>query len=79
MDIVLGIIAIGLPILFVAAIAWHESVLTHWLVYIGFTILATIFVVRYIGNLSDWQLGLFGLLFALAIIGISYLFGGKKT
>ncbi|MES2134873.1 MAG: hypothetical protein V4449_01360 [Patescibacteria group bacterium] len=77
MDLIFGIAGIALPILFVAAIAWHEGLLSKWVVYIAFSILAIIFYSVFLRNLAEWQMGLFGLLFALALVGINALFGRK--
>jgi type II secretory pathway component PulF len=77
MDLLFGSLAIGLPVLLVIGIAWSEGVLGHWTVYVIFSIAAIIFFVRYMNNLEEWQMGLFGLLFALAIVGLDRMFGRK--
>jgi hypothetical protein len=79
MEIFVGITVVALPVLFVLFIAWHEGVALHWLGYGLFTVLASILFVRYMSNLEEWQMGLFGLLFALAIIGAVHLFNQRGS
>ena len=78
MDLLFGSLAVGLPVLFVLAIAWSEGVIGPWIVYCVFSIAATIFFVLYMRNLEEWQMGLFGILFALALVGIGAMFDKKK-
>lgn len=78
MDILLGVIGIGLPVLIVLAIAMQERVIWHWLVFVVFTALITLLVVRFLPNLTGWQLGMLAFFAGLAVIGIDRLARPKE-
>lgn len=79
LEMILGTGGIVVSVLFVAGIAWSEGVLKTWMIYVVFSIGATILFVLYMSNLKEWQMGLFGILSALALVGISKLLPDEKS
>lgn len=80
MDILIGILAVGLPLTFVFLLIWAESGF-KWggvFLYLSYgVILVLLGLVSAIwhpfANIKDWQMGVFGVVFALALVGIHHL------
>lgn len=76
-DTIIAILAVGLPVAFVAFLAWVEldfkwkNVLVYFLA-LGAPVVIVLFWNPFT-NLTDWQLGVFGVLFALALVGVHHL------
>lgn len=81
-DTIIAILAVGLPIAFVVLLAWAElgfkwrNVLAYFLV-LGIPV-SVVLLWNPISNLTDWQLGVFGVMFALALIGVHHLIEQRK-